>query len=419
MVIDIKPLAEIMRPSVIEDMVGQEHIIGENTPIKNLLENKMMMNSIFYGPPGTGKTTLANIISNYTDKRFYKINATTASVKDIHDIVNDLDNLLNYNGVLLYVDEIQHFNKKQQQSLLEFIEDGRITLIASTTENPYFYIHKAILSRCNIFVFKPLEKEHIIKGLKKAIEKLQHDGYNISANDDAIKYISYISQGDIRKAYTILELAVKTILNKRNLITTELIEKLNQSNLKSDSSGDDYYNLLSAFQKSIRGSDPNASIHYLARLIKGRNLDSIIRRLAVIAAEDIGLAHPNALTITNNAIDLVLKVGLPEGRIILADLVIYLATLPKSNSAVVAIEEALSDLDRLDVGDIPIHLKDCHYKGARNLGVEGYKYPHDFENNYVKQEYLPNNIKNKVYYKPQNNKYESSLKNYWDNIFKK
>ncbi len=222
MVIDIKPLAEIMRPSVIEDMVGQEHIIGENTPIKNLLENKMIMNSIFYGPPGTGKTTLANIISNYTDKRFYKINATTASVKDIHDIVNDLDNLLNYNGVLLYVDEIQHFNKKQQQSLLEFIEDGRITLIASTTENPYFYIHKAILSRCNIFVFKPLEKEHIVKGLKKAVDKLQNDGYNISANDDAIEYISYISQGDIRKAYTILELAVKTILNKGNLILQNL-----------------------------------------------------------------------------------------------------------------------------------------------------------------------------------------------------
>lgn len=419
MVIDIKPLAEIMRPSVIEDMVGQEHIIGENTPIKNLLENKMIMNSIFYGPPGTGKTTLANIISSYTDKRFYKINATTASVKDIHDIVNDLDNLLNYNGVLLYVDEIQHFNKKQQQSLLEFIEDGRITLIASTTENPYFYIHKAILSRCNIFVFKPLEKEHIVKGLKKAIDKLQNDGYNISANDDAIEYISYIAQGDIRKAYTILELAVKTILNKGNLITTELIEKLNQSNLKSDSSGDDYYNLLSAFQKSIRGSDPNASVHYLARLIKGGNLDSIIRRLAVIAAEDIGLAHPNALTITNNAIDLVLKVGLPEGRIILSDLVIYLATLPKSNSAVLAIEEALSDLDRLDVGDVPMHLKDCHYEGAKKLGVEGYKYPHNFENNYVKQEYLPSNIKNKVYYKPQNNKYESSLKNYWDNILKK
>lgn len=419
MVIDIKPLAEIMRPSVIEDMVGQEHIIGENTPIKNLLENKMIMNSIFYGPPGTGKTTLANIISNYTDKRFYKINATTASVKDIHDIVNDLDNLLNYNGVLLYVDEIQHFNKKQQQSLLEFIEDGRITLIASTTENPYFYIHKAILSRCNIFVFKPLEKEHIVKGLKKAVDKLQNDGYNISANDDAIEYISYISQGDIRKAYTILELAVKTILNKGNLITTELVEKLNQSNLKSDSSGDDYYNLLSAFQKSIRGSDPNASVHYLARLIKGGNLDSIIRRLAIIAAEDIGLAHPNALTITNNAIDLVLKVGLPEGRIILSDLVIYLATLPKSNSAVLAIEEALSDLDRLDVGDVPMHLKDCHYEGAKKLGVEGYKYPHNFENNYVKQEYLPSNIKNKVYYKPQNNKYESSLKNYWDNILKK
>lgn len=419
MVIDIKPLAEIMRPNVIEDMVGQEHIVGKDKPITNLLENKLMMNSIFYGPPGTGKTTLANIISNYTDKRFYKINATTASVKDIHSIVNNLDNLLNYNGILLYVDEIQHFNKKQQQSLLEFIEDGRITLIASTTENPYFYIHKAILSRCNIFVFKPLEKKHILSGLERALNKLNADGYNIDADLNALEYIADISQGDIRKAYTIFELAVKTILSKEKIITIKTIEKLNQSNLKSDASGDEYYNLLSAFQKSIRGSDPNASIHYLARLIKGGNLESIIRRIAIIAAEDIGLAHPNAITITNNAIDLLLKVGLPEGRIILSELVIYLATLPKSNSAVIAIDSALSDLEKIDVGDIPMHLKDCHYGGAQNLGVKGYKYPHSFENNYVKQQYLPDNIKSKEYYKPQNNKYESSLEKYWNNILKK
>ncbi|MGL5615615.1 MAG: replication-associated recombination protein A [Sarcina sp.] len=415
----MKPLAEIMRPVSIEDMVGQEHIVSKGKVIRNLLENKTMMNAIFYGPPGTGKTTLANIISKYTDKRFYKINATTASVKDIHSIVNDLDNLINYNGVLLYVDEIQHFNKKQQQSLLEFIEDGRITLIASTTENPYFYIHKAILSRSSIFTFKPLNKKDITIGLEKALIKFKEEGYNIVIEEDVLKYIAEIAQGDIRKAYTVLELAVKSNLKEEKIISLKDIEDLNQSNLKSDGSGDEYYNYLSAFQKSIRGSDPDAAVHYLARLIKGGNLDSIIRRISVIAAEDIGLAYPNALTITNNAIELVLKIGLPEGRIILAELVIYLATLPKSNSAVLAIDKALSDLEKLDVGDVPNHLKDCHYSGAKALGVEGYKYPHNFKNHYIKQQYLPNNIKDKIYYESQENKYESSLKNYWDNIVKK
>ncbi len=275
-----------MRPKKLEDIVGQKHIVGEGTPLNKLIKNKNIMNCIFYGPPGVGKTTLANIISNYTDKKFYKINATTSSIKEIQSITSDIDNLLNFKGIILYIDELQHFNKKQQQALLEFIEDGRVILIASTTENPYFAIHKAILSRSTIFQFKPVSTEDIIIALERAVSKLEKEGYVISLEEGVLKYIGEISQGDVRKAYTVLELAIKSQEKDNILLNKEYVENLGQSNLKSDSSGDDYYNLLSALQKSIRGSDPDASIHYLARLIKGGNMDSVIRRIGVIAAED-------------------------------------------------------------------------------------------------------------------------------------
>ncbi|MGL4761506.1 MAG: replication-associated recombination protein A [Sarcina sp.] len=412
----MKPLAEIMRPSNIDDMVGQKHIISRGTVIHNLLDNRSIINSIFYGPPGTGKTTLARIMSQYTDKKFYKINATSASIKDIQEIVSSLDNILNYNGVVLYVDEIQHFNKKQQQALLEFIEDGRIVLLASTTENPYFSIHKAILSRSTIFEFESLEREDIVIALNRAIEKLIIEGYKIECEEGALDFIADISGGDVRKAYTILELYMKSTLSDIVMISKERIEKLNQSNMKSDASGDEYYNLLSALQKSIRGSDANAAIHYLARLIKGGNLDAIIRRIGVIAAEDIGMAHPNALTVVNNGIDLCLKIGFPEASLILSELVIYLATLPKSNSAYLAIRSALEDLEKIRVDDIPKPLKDAHYSGAKNLGIEGYKYPHDYPNHYIDQEYMPKVLKDKKYYISQENKYEKSLENYWKTV---
>lgn len=412
----MRPLADIMRPKDLEDIVGQKHIVGEGTPLNKLIKNKNIMNCIFYGPPGVGKTTLANIISNYTDKKFYKINATTSSIKEIQSITSDIDNLLNFKGIILYIDELQHFNKKQQQALLEFIEDGRVILIASTTENPYFAIHKAILSRSTIFQFKPVSIEDIIIALERAISKLEKEGYVISLEEGVLKYIGEISQGDVRKAYTVLELAIKSQEKDNIILNKEYVEALGQSNLKSDSSGDDYYNLLSALQKSIRGSDPDASIHYLARLIKGGNMDSVIRRIGVIAAEDIGLAHPNALQVVNSGIDLALKIGMPEARIILAELVIYLATLPKSNSAYMAIDEALRDLERNNAGDVPKHLKDAHYSGASNLGVGGYLYPHNYPNSYINQEYMPENIRGKEYYKPKDNKYENSIKVYWNNI---
>lgn len=412
----MKPLAEIMRPEKLEDFIGQKNIISKGKPLYNLIISKRIPNCILYGPPGTGKTTLANIMANYSDKKFYKLNATTASVKDIQEITNSLDNLLNYNGVVIYIDELQHFSKKQQQALLEFIENGRVTLIASTTENPYFAIHKAILSRCNIFQFQSLKLEEILEGLEKAIKRLMKEDVEVNYTIEALKYIADISQGDYRKAYNVLELCINSQLSKIKNITVEYIEELNQSHIRADASGDEYYNFLSALQKSIRGSDPDAAVHYLARLIKSGNLQAIIRRISIIAAEDIGLAHPNALSVVNSGIELALKVGFPEASLILSELVIYLATLPKSNSAYKAISIALSDLDNKNVGDVPNHLKDAHYSGAKNLGVGGYKYPHDYDNHYIKQQYLPDNLQGSKYYEPQNNKYEESLKQYWNTI---
>lgn len=415
----MRPLADLMRPSELGDFVGQQHILGKGKPLDNLIRSKNICNCIFYGPPGTGKTTLANIMANYVDKKFYKLNATTASVKDIQDITNNMDNLLNYNGVVLYIDELQHFNKKQQQALLEFIEDGRITLIASTTENPYFVIHKAIISRCNIFSFKQLSTSDIIIGLENSIKKLITEGIEIEYSNEALKYIGEISQGDYRKAYNILELAINSQVKKVRVISSEYIESLGQSTMRSDNNGDEFYNLLSALQKSIRGSDPDAATHYLARLIKGGNLTAIVRRISVIAAEDIGLAFPNALSVVNSGIELVLKVGLPEARIILSEIVIYLATLPKSNSAYLAIDSAMNDLENINFGDVPMHLKDAHYSGAAKLGVGGYKYPHNYNNHYIDQDYLPKELDGKKYYNEQNNKYEESIKKYWEKVKKK
>lgn len=412
----MRPLADLMRPSDLKDFVGQQHILSEGKPLYNLIKSKNICNCIFYGPPGTGKTTLANIMANYVDKKFYKLNATVASVKDIQEITNNMDNLLNYNGVVLYIDELQHFNKKQQQALLEFIEDGRITLIASTTENPYFVIHKAIISRCNIFSFKPLTTDDIITGLRRSIEKLIKEGIEVKYSEEALNYIGEISQGDYRKAYNILELAINSQVKTIRELSTEYIESLGQSNMRADSSGDEFYNLLSALQKSIRGSDPDAATHYLARLIKGGNLTAIVRRISVIAAEDIGLAFPTALSVVNSGIELALKVGFPEARIILAEMVIYLATLPKSNSAILAIDAAMNDLESINFGDVPMHLKDAHYMGAANLGVCGYKYPHSYPDHYVEQEYIPKELVGKRYYEEQPNKYEASIKKYWEVI---
>ncbi|WP_186430249.1 replication-associated recombination protein A [Clostridium sp. BSD9I1] len=413
-----KPLADEMRPEDISQVVGQKHILGDGKILNRIIKSKKLTNMIFYGPPGVGKTTVANIIARITNKTFYKLNATNASLSDIKDIIKDLNSLMTINGVVLYLDEIQNFNKKQQQSLLEFMENGSITLIASTTENPYHYIYKAILSRSTIFEFKPLLKEDIKEGITNALYKLQGEFEgSIVLEEDALDYISEVSGGDLRKALNALELCVystnKNLEGKIHIDLNIAVECAQKKVLNYDKFGDSHYDILSAFQKSIRGSDPEAAIHYLARLVEAGDLASITRRLLVIAAEDIGLAYPNAIAIVKACTDVAFQLGFPEARIPLAEAVLLLATSPKSNSAVMAIDKALSDIKSRDVGDIPQHLKDAHYSGAEALGRgKEYKYPHDYKNHYVKQQYLPNNIKESVYYTPGTNKMEEKIAQY-------
>lgn len=418
-----KPLAEKIRPNELNEVFGQKHILGENKILNRIIKSGTINNMIFYGPPGVGKTTVANIISNKINKRFYKLNATTASLKDIQEIGKELDTFMGRDGVVLYLDEIQNFNKKQQQSLLEYIEDGRITLIASTTENPYHYIFKALLSRSTIFEFKPLNEEDVIDALKRAvaIEEKDYESLRIVVKDDAYKYFAKASNGDVRKALNGLEVAINsTNPNKQGeiLIDLEVARESTQTKVIAyDMKGDSHYDILSAFQKSIRGSDPDAAIHYLARLIKAGDLISICRRLQVIASEDVGLAYPQAAMIVKSLVDSARELGFPEARIPLAEATILLATSPKSNKAYLAINSALEDLENMKIDDIPNHLKDAHYSGAEKLkrGVD-YKYPHNYENSYITQQYLPNNIKDKKYYIPGNNKFEKGIESYWSNI---
>lgn len=418
-----KPLADRIRPVTLDDVAGQSHIIGKNKILNKILESKEIPNMIFYGPPGVGKTTVANIIAQATDKKFYKLNATNASVSDIKTIIGNLDTLLAPNGVLLYLDEIQNFNKKQQQSLLEYTENGKITLIASTTENPYFYVYNALLSRSAVFEFKMLDVADIVKGLERALEIIRkdHAGTEVLCGDDVLAYIAECSTGDLRRAINVLQLSmVTTNLDDKGrlIITADAVKECFQNKaLNYDKMGDNHYDILSAFQKSIRGSDADAAVHYLARLVKAGDLISICRRLMVISAEDIGLAYPQAVSIVKSCVDCALQLGFPEARIPLAEAVILLATSPKSNSAYLAIDAAMSDLDSSDVGDIPANLKDGHYAGAKKLGrSQGYIYPHGHQNSYVLQQYLPDKIKAKKYYVPGKNKNEQISREYWEKI---
>ncbi|AHM56541.1 AAA domain-containing protein YrvN [Peptoclostridium acidaminophilum DSM 3953] len=414
----MKPLAERMRPQSLEEFIGQNHIIGEGKILRKLIMSKNIMNMIFYGPPGTGKTTLANVIAGHTSKRFYKLNATVSSVSDIKEIISDTKGLLNAAGTLLYIDEIQNFNKKQQQVLLEFIETGEISLIASTTENPHHCVYKAILSRSSVFEFHPLGKAEIKTGLERAVGLLEQndfEGYSIVYEDAALDVISDFCDGDMRKALNLLEIAVYSLEAgadmRMELGKEAVIECLSKKMVYSDSSGDYHYDLISAFQKSIRGSDANAALHYLAKLINAGDLQSISRRLLVIAAEDIGLAYPNAISIVKACTDSAAQLGFPEARIPLAQAVILLATLPKSNSVITAIDAALHEIDTKNTGQVPMHLRCNHYSGAESLGRGiGYKYPHDYEHGYVKQQYMPDEIAGSVYYIPGENKFEKGIR---------
>lgn len=419
----MKPLADRIRPEKLEEVFGQKHILGKEKILNRILESGLIPNMIFYGPPGIGKTTVANIIAKKANKKFYKLNATTASLSDIKDVISDLNTLMGRNGVLLYLDEIQNFNKKQQQSLLQFMENGDITLIASTTENPYFYVYNAILSRATIFEFKPLKNEDIVLAIDRAISLVQSEYSDtvIEIAEDAKAYAANVSGGDLRKALNSIELAIystnKDASGKIN-IDMDVIKECTQKNIfKFDKDGDNHYDILSAFQKSIRGSDPDAAVLYLAMLIKGGDLKSICRRLLVIAAEDIGLAYPQAISIVKACTDAALELGFPEARIPLSEAVILLATAPKSNSAITAVDGALKDLDNMNLGEIPIYLRDGHYEGAKALGrMQDYKYPHAYKNNYVKQQYLPDGVKDKKYYVYGENKIEQTCKKYWDII---
>lgn len=402
-------------------MVGQEHLIGQNKPLRRIIENSSIPNMIFYGISGTGKTTLANIIAKQSNMQIYHINATTSNLSDIKEVISQSNTLLGCNGTLLYIDEIQYFNKKQQQSLLEYIENGKITLIASTTENPYFAIFNAILSRCTVFEFKQIAHKDIQKALIRGIKILQNDmNTKISYTNDILEHISKNCGGDVRKALNSLEMCVLSgeIYSDRVEISLDsAIEFTQKSSMRYDRDGDNHYDVLSAFQKSIRGSDENASLHYLARLIEVNDLQSICRRLLVIASEDIGLAYPNAICIVKSCVDSALQLGFPEARIPLAQAVILLATAPKSNSCYNAINLALQDVQNLNCGDIPRNLQNCHYD-SDEVKVKGqhYLYPHDYPNHYVEQQYIPNNVKDKVYYTFGDNKQEQSAKLYWDKI---
>jgi len=419
-----KPLADRIRPKTLDEMVGQSHILDEGKVLRSIIESGNIPNMIFYGPSGTGKTTAANIAAKVSDKRLYTLNATNAGVSDIKEVIRDSDGLLGQNGILLYLDEIQNFNKKQQQSLLEYTENGKITLIASTTENPYFYIYNAILSRSTVFEFKALTPADIEDALKRGLEILQAEdfaGQALTAEPTALTHIAEMSGGDVRKALNALEIAAlysKPDKKGKIIITKEFAEQCTQKrSFQYDKKGDSHYDVLSALQKSIRGSDPDAAVHYLARLILADDLPSICRRLMVIASEDIGLAYPMAVTITKSCVDCALQLGFPEARIPLAQATVMLATAPKSNTAYVAVDMAISDIESMDTGTIPRTLQNKHFDGEGNeVKGQNYLYPHDFPNRYVEQQYLPDNIKDRKYYEFGDNKVEITAKEYWEKI---
>lgn len=415
-----RPLADEIRPESIDEIVGQKHILGNNGLLRRIIQSGSIPNLVFYGPSGTGKTTVANIIAATTNRKLYKLNATTAGISDIRGIIDELDSFMTPNGALLYLDEIQYFNKKQQQSLLEFIENGKITLISATTENPYFYVFNAILSRSTVFEFKPITAEDVVPAVKRAIAIMEkRTGLLAEAGEGVIEHISTACGGDVRKAINAVELLFSVSEREDGVIRFSLSDAeqaTQKSNMRYDRDGDGHYDLLSAFQKSIRGSDPDAAVHYLAAILEAGDLLSACRRLLVIAAEDIGLAHPSAIPVVKACVDSALQLGLPEASIPLGDAAVLLATSPKSNSGVNAIKAALADIKAGKSGDIPRHLKNVHADGAEVKKVEKYKYAHDYPNHYVKQQYLPDSLKDAKYYEYGDNKTEQAAKTYWDLI---
>ena len=416
------PLADRLRPTLIEEVAGQQHILAEGKVLRRIIESKNIPNLIFYGPSGVGKTTVANIIANQSGKKLYYLNATTASTADIKDIINSIGTIECSGGILLYLDEIQYFNKKQQQILLSYIENGDITLIASTTENPFFYVYNAILSRSTVFEFKPLNNNDVFYVLKRALGVLEKEKQQkIEISEQNIKRFSLASAGDVRKALNMLELVLIAAYSGENIvIDDETIEQVLASNsVRYDREGDQHYDIISAYQKSMRGSDPDAAIYYLGRLLAAGDLPSACRRLLVCANEDVGLAYPQIIPIVKAAVDTAMMVGLPEARLPLANAVILVALSPKSVSAHDAINAAMADIEKGLGGEIPRHLQNKHFDGEdAEVKGQNYKYPHSYPRHYVNQQYLPDQIKNKKYYSFSDNKTEEKFKEYWEKIKK-
>lgn len=417
-----QPLADLLRPQTLDEVYGQEHILGKGAVLRRLIDSGNIPNMVFYGPSGTGKTTVANIIAKQTKRTLYKLNATTASTADIKEIVAQLDTFMAPNGVLLYLDEIQSFNKKQQQSLLEHIENGKITLIASTTENPYFYVFNAILSRSTVFEFKQISASAALQAVRRAVSFMeQRTALTAVPEDGALEYIASSCGGDLRKAMNAVEVLFSAGIpqdGKLPLTLADAKEVTQKSALRADRDGDNYYDLLSALHKSIRGSDPDAACHYLARLLEAGQMPSACRRLMCVAAEDVGLAYPQILPIVNACVDMALKLGMPEARLPLADAAVLMATSPKSNSAYLAIDAALDDVRKGKSGDFPRHLQNVHADTYTMEREQGYLYPHNYPNHWVKQQYLPDELVGAHYYEYGPNKLEQAAKQYWDSIKK-
>ena len=409
-----KPLADLLRPQSLDEMVGQSHLLDKGTVFRKSVDSGKINNMIFYGPPGVGKTTVANIIAKNSNLTLHKLNGTSASIDDIKNVIKEVDSLLNTKGILLYLDEIQYLNKKQQQSLLEFVESGDITLIASTTENPYFYIYPALLSRCTVFEFKSLKVDDVKEGLLKAGKHL-----DIKFEDEALTKLALASNGDMRKALNNLDF-IYSAIKKSKTVTLELVDQMiDKANLVYDRGEDKHFDTLSAFMKSLRGSDPDAALFYLAKLLSGGDIIAASRRLLCSVTEDVGLAYPQLIPIVKACVDSALQLGMPEARLPLANATILIATAPKSNAACMAIDEALGDVAQGKGNSVPRQLQNTHFDGE-DAKVKGqhYIYPHDYPNHWVKQQYLPDDLKKRKYYIYQDNKYEQNLKDYWDKIKK-